>query len=177
MSHGFLIFFVDNSYDGFLCVGLWVRVWGVYFFLDVPLNVPCEVASPRCLVRRRGDVSSITHFVIHLPVCFMQCPIGFYFFCPDSYRDKSHYHFSCEWVMAMVLDKYYFPNVPLHLIWDNSQKCNREYRFFTSLPPHKAIPARSEWQKQHKGRKDPPSLYPPHKLWLLKEKASAGDPP
>ena len=39
MSHGFLIFFVDNSYGGFLCVGVWVRVWGVYFFSDVPLDV------------------------------------------------------------------------------------------------------------------------------------------
>ena len=39
MSHGFLIFFVDNSYGGFLCAGVWVRVWGVYFFSDVPLDV------------------------------------------------------------------------------------------------------------------------------------------
>ena len=40
MSHADLKKIVDNSYDGFDCVIVLARVWGIFNFSDVPLDVP-----------------------------------------------------------------------------------------------------------------------------------------
>jgi hypothetical protein len=88
----FFTFFVGNSDHVFSCACLWTRVLVVFHFSDVPLDVPCEVASPpaspkerRCFVHHsfRHSATCMLHAMSHCFLLFLLVNLIIFFHVRD----------------------------------------------------------------------------------------------